>query len=258
MFFASEGKVVYLKSDKLTFPHAFSTRIGGVSTCEHTKSMNMAHGKGDDYSVVEENYRILFSAAGMPSERASADQIHSKKIFYADKPGFYGEGDGFYTDKAGVSLAVKAADCLPILLEDSKNIVIGAVHSGWKGSAMGIAAECAVKMCSVGAEMKRIKVAIGPSARACCYVIQPDFVKTVADVMGKDRELVAAYTVERDGRLYLSLQELVRDSLIEVGILPENIDICEKCTICSGNLFYSHRAMGDKRGTMCAAISIKG
>ena len=133
--------VPYYVAPNLAVLHGFSTRLGGVSVEPHLESLNLAYGRGDDASVVEENQRRFFKAVFGKSDLASAarrEQIHSADIVYADKGGIYPPGDGFYTDKCGVILTVKIADCVPILLADPNKRLIAALHAGWRGTVAGI------------------------------------------------------------------------------------------------------------------------
>ena len=129
--------VKFLRSDKIKCPHGFSTRIGGVSTAPPTKELNLQFGRGDDKKTVLENLSRFAEAVGvLPESIVSAHQIHSnivKRITSSSSPKL--ECDGFVSSDTGVSLAVKTADCVPILLsgEDGHGnvVAVSAVHAGW-------------------------------------------------------------------------------------------------------------------------------
>ena len=135
-FFEKEvAGVLYLSSDLLDCPHGFSTRIGGVSTLPHLKSMNLGDNRGDDPEKVAENYRRFALAAGLPQKRVFAHQIHSSKVLFIKEPlEEQPSCDGFYTDAENVTLYVKVADCIPILLYAPDVPAVSALHAGWRGS----------------------------------------------------------------------------------------------------------------------------
>ena len=141
--FYREG-IIY-KSDLLNVRgagHAFSTRDGGVSALPHTSSMNTAFGKGDDDDTVRENIKILCETAGISYTGIVGSAQHhttfvrcvteenSGEGIYKDNPS---TSDGFATDRPGVSLIVRTADCAPILAAGQKvdgSPVVGAAHAG--------------------------------------------------------------------------------------------------------------------------------
>lgn len=259
----AENGVKYLKSDILSVKHGFATRIGGVSSEAHTATLNLAFGRGDERETVMENLQLFSDALGVaPESVISRHQIHSPKVVYADEK-MRGEGyfidtdeacDGYVTDREGVALGVKTADCVPILFEDKAAHVIGAVHAGWRGTASGIAAECVRKMCELGAEVENIRAAIGAAIHFCCYEVGEDFYRSVAELVGEDtaREFIR----EHNGHLHADIVGMNRKLLLDAGLCDNNIDICEYCTACEPELFYSHRYSHGLRGTMLSVISL--
>ena len=253
MFVKKEiGGVVLYTSDMISSPHAFSTRYGGVSRAPHTKSMNFGFDKGDTDEEVLENYRIFTSLSGVSENRISARQVHSSRVVYAESAGDFGDADGFYTDKKDVTLVIKTADCLPVIVEDAEKGIIGAFHAGWRGIVGDIQKSCIEKMIGLGADPKNIKAAIGPSIHPCHFEVSGDFV----DVIG-GKDAAEPYIKEKDGRLFCDLQAMCRDKLVAAGLLCENIDISPLCTACDTGTFFSHRIMGNERGLMCTVISMK-
>ncbi len=135
----------YLTAPNIAARHAFSTRLGGVSTGV-LESLNLSVRRGDTPENVRENWRRLGAAAGLDLTRAVyARQVHSADVRIAHaadaqppelEPRF--TCDGFVTNEPGVPLAVFMADCLPALLHDPAAGVIGAVHCGWRGSVADI------------------------------------------------------------------------------------------------------------------------
>ena len=155
----AERGAAYLTAPNIAARHAFSTRLGGVSTGV-LESLNLSVRRGDTPENVRENWRRLGAAAGLDLTRAVyAQQVHSAEVRIAHaadaqppelEPRF--TCDGFVTNEPGVPLAVFMADCLPALLHDPVAGVIGAVHCGWRGSVADILGAAVAQMCALGAQ----------------------------------------------------------------------------------------------------------
>ncbi len=254
---------MFYRSDLISCKHGFSTREGGVSVLSHTASMNLAFGRGDDDATVLENLRIFAGAVGIDEKSiVSVPQIHSTDVRivggsergmgYFTPAAF--ECDGYVTREKGVALGVKTADCVPILLYDDKNAVIGALHAGWRGSVGGIARVGVKKMRELGAKPSHIKAAIGAAIGACCYEVGEEVYLTARENLGED--LAKKFIVPSGERYRADLKGLNRELLLLEGLLPENIDVSEHCTACESDRFFSHRASGGVRGTMLSVISL--
>ena len=182
------------KSSVLNVPgvgHAFSTRLGGVSSLPHTASMNVGFGRGDDDATVRRNISVLCGAAGVSYDGlVGSPQFHSSIVRYVTAENA-GEGitkdndspsDGFVTDIPGVSMIVRTADCTPILAAGTKpdgSPVVGAAHAGWKGTVNLIAENLIGSMISLGALPESIRAAIGPCIGTCHFEVKEDFVEAV-------------------------------------------------------------------------------
>ncbi|MBQ9467382.1 MAG: peptidoglycan editing factor PgeF [Clostridia bacterium] len=245
----------FYTSTVLPCPHAFSTRVGGVSTLPHLSGLNLGRNRGDAPGNPEKNLSLFLDAAGLPPRAVQAKQIHSDILAYANgasDPDGVRELDGFYTDLAGVTLLVKVADCLPILLCDRESGAVAAVHAGWRGSAKRIAAKGVEALVSLGAKRERIAAAIGPSIGKCCFEVRDDFIAAFLSEAGAH---AGRYIETRGGRTYADLQSFNRDVLTGAGVPEDAIDVSPECTCCRPDLFFSHRYTGGLRGTMGAAIA---
>ncbi len=257
--FVKENKngVIYFRSDKIKAPHGFSTRLGGVSTIPHLSQMNLGKNLGDDPALVEENYRRMGRAVGFDSNTVVfTNQIHSSTVLEVTKKdvGKTYDCDGFVTKEEGVTLAVRTADCVPILFYDSENCVAGAVHAGWRGTVNGIQQNAIAKMISLGANADKIHCAIGACIRKCCYRVGDDFINEVIRLQGKD--FAQSFIEYRDNVPYADLVAMNVKLICDKGVAKENIDISPDCTCCDPQLYFSHRASGGKRGVMSAFISL--
>lgn len=259
MFYREQiGELVVEKSDLIQLPHAFSTRFGGVSTEDFLSSLNVGENRGDSEENVLANINRLLAPLGHTRKTAVlAKQVHSlniRRVTPAEGGRMFEDTDGFVTDRKGIALMVKIADCVPILLWDPEGGVIAALHAGWRGSGGAIARKGVEAMMALGADPGRIRAAVGACIHACCYEVQIDFVDAMTALAG--RELADACIREREGRFYADLPELNRRMLLLSGLSEENIDINPACTCCHPDRYFSHRASGGRRGTMAAVISL--
>lgn len=260
---------MFVKSNILRSPHAFATRRGGVSKLEHTKSLNLAFGRGDDNETVLKNLDIFAREVGFdPESIVSLPQIHSDRIFTVTKE-MCGQGyfirdgiessDGYVTAERGVTLGIKTADCTPILIEaekDSEIIAIGAVHAGWRGTVADIVGKCVERLVSeFSADRQGIRAAIGPCIHKCCYEVSHDLYCEVANGLSEDIAKRFVWPSEISaGKFYCDLVGINRELLISHGIRVENIDVIDECTCCNPDKYFSHRYSNGHRGTMLNVI----
>ena len=264
----AQNGVKYFKSDSIKTKHGFSTRHAGVSVASHLKSLNLGFGRGDTDETVKENYKIFCASVGTDfTSLVSAKQIHSNKVIRIGKNlqnlgGKSGnilgleayEADGFITDEENITLAVKVADCVPILLYDETSGIIGALHAGWRSTLARICENFLHVASEMGASAKNFKVAIGQSIGRCCFTVGDEYINTLESEFGKDFK--NRFLFERGDGTYSSDLALINEEiLVSCGVLRKNIDILGKCTCCDTDTFFSHRGQKGERGTMCAIIS---
>ena len=257
------GTLEYLTSDFLQGTvHCFSTRFGGVSEGA-LASLNLGVHRGDRPANVLENYRILGRAVGFePKQTAFTRQIHSDIVERVGRAQC-GRGlivpveqdcDGLVTDEPGVALTVFSADCTPLLLYDPVRRVAGAVHAGWRGTAAGIAAKAAEKMrAEFGCDPKNIRAAIGPCISQCCFETDADVPTAMLNALGAEAENAIRPVSEK---YYVNLKECNAIWLRRAGVTQ--IDICGACTACQPERFWSHRRVGNDRGSLAAVIMLQG
>ena len=260
--------VCFYQSELLPCPHGFSTRVGGVSEEAHTKSMNLAFFRGDDEQTVFENLRRFTGAVGVSHDSViSLPQIHGSDILIVTHKergeGYYRRSDrtadGYCTFERGVTLGIKTADCVPILLcavdGFEAPIAVSALHAGWRGTVGMIARNGVEALIAKGIAPREIRAAIGPAIGGCCYEVDGDFYRIFLSTFG---EGIVAETFRPRGKDHYTadLKEINRRILIKAGIPEENIDVSEECTACNPSLFFSHRYSGGVRGTMLSVIAL--
>lgn len=256
------GKLEYLRSDNLTAPHCFTTRFGGVSQ-GHLASLNLGTRRGDSRENVLANYRILGEAIGFaPEDLVLTKQTHTDivKVVGSDHRGAglfspdLEDCDGLITNTPGVGLAAFTADCTPILLEDPVTGAVGAVHAGWRGTVADIAGKAVAAMVkNFGCKPGNIRAAIGPNIAQCCFQTDKDVPEAVLAQFGKAAE---KYIQQRENKYYVNLKAVNALALERAGVT--DIAVSDACTACQPDRFWSHRVVGQNRGSLGAIIACKG
>lgn len=259
---ADSSNVVFHKGRVIASNHGFSTRVGGVSKGMF-ESLNLGMKRGDSDSNVIENYRRFFDAANITNESfVCGNQVHGVNVHVATKadlrkalePGRVIEADGFVTKEANVPLVIFTADCVPVLLEDKENHVIGAVHCGWKSTVADIEKEAIDKMTGLGAKPVNISAEIGPSIDRCCFEVGPEVIEAVNALLKEDSSYL--YSKKENGKYMLDLRGVVKKRLLQLGLKEENIEDVGECTMCHPDLYFSHRYTQGNRGSLATVIEL--
>ena len=259
--------VVFYRSEQIPCPHGFSTRLGGVSTLAHTASLNLGLDRGDGSKTVLENLSRFAEAVGFDAETVVvANQIHSNRVVTVDD-GYCGEGfyrparescDGLITSCGGVTVGVRTADCVPILLyappSEAFSGAVSAVHAGWRGTAGGIGRVTVDRMVSdYGCRREDILCGIGPSIGVCCFEVDEPVYAEFCKVPQFDG---GCYTDDGNGKFHIDLWEVNRRILMDAGVSAQHIAVTDLCTRCHPDVLWSHRACGNDRGSLAAFISL--
>lgn len=226
----------------------FSTRAGGVSTGVFD-SLNLGFSSGDDRAAVEENRRRLLEAVGFTLEDlALAGQVHGAEVQHATEAGLYEGYDGLVTGTPGLVLGITAADCAAVLLADPQARVVGACHSGWRGTVANICQRTVSAMQALSASPKRILAYISPCISAAHFEVGPEVAAQFA----------AAYRIQRAGRAkpHINLKAAIADQLEAAGVPFENIATSKHCTFAETEHFYSYRAENGNTGRMMGFIGM--
>lgn len=262
----------------LTFPaldatgivtHAFSTRMGGVSEGWYS-TMNFSFTRGDNREHVLENYSRMAAALGVKREKMVLTwQTHTTntRVVSEDDLGKgvvkerdYRDIDGLLTNMPGVTLVTFFADCVPLYFVDPKHRAIGLAHSGWRGTVnrMGEKMVAAMKR-EYGSRPEDLVCCVGPSICSDCYEVGEDVADKFYDAFSKEdcRAIVLPSKTGMIGKRQLDLWEANRRILLEAGVPEKNISVTDICTRCNPDKLFSHRAMGEKRGNLCAFLALK-
>lgn len=244
--------------------HAISTRYTGVSSAPF-KSLNLGTDTGDAPERVVRNYEIVSSALEFDlASLVTSRQVHGRELavidaFFADRSTFAVEPllqgyDALATQCPDITLMVRVADCVPVILYAPDQEMAAVVHAGWRGTLAGIAGETARKMMQLyHAEAGAIRAGIGPAIGPCCYRVQEE----VAVLFNKEAHLYGTALRETKGELFLNLWEANRQQLLLQGIPAGNIEVAGLCTACRSNLFFSYRGEKGKTGRFGAFAGLR-
>ena len=173
---------------------------------------------------------------------ATLQQVHSAEcVAGAGRGGVLGTGDALLENTPGAVVAVKTADCIPLLLVDPGHRAVAAVHAGWRGTVAGIARSAVAALgAQFGSRTGDLRAAIGPAIGKCCYEVGP--------------EVAARFGV--DGRAHIDLAETVRRQLEAAGVGGQRIYMSGLCTQCRAGEFHSFRRDGAAAGRLYSFVGI--
>jgi hypothetical protein len=266
--------------------HGFSTRQGGVSTCYGGKTLNLGHTEHDSADKVELNRESFLRAVGAIDGSGSlwrlvqVRQVHSAIVHRVDAASReLVSGDGILTAEPGLLLAIKTADCVPVLLADVKRRAVGAFHAGWRGTAARIVEKGVGEMRrEFGSEPRDLRAAIGPCIRSCCYRVgeevrgefhsQFSYAEQLFEEVFDSKAIHVRYPLlflnqrapghgDLGPELHLDLVKANQRQLTDAGVRAEDIGVIDGCTSCDTERFFSHRAELGKTGRMMAVIGIR-
>lgn len=256
------GQLQYLTADNIPVPHAFTTRLGGVSKFS-LSSLNLGIHRGDDPKNVLKNYEIQCSALGFsPTQLVLSTQVHSDIIL---RVGLAEQGAGLFapelpncdaliTNTPGVGLMVFTADCTPVLLWDSKQGAVAAIHAGWKGTAQDIVGKTVLAMArEFGSHPEDLHAAIGPNIGGCCFETDAEVPEALLAVYGQK---IAGYIRKTGEKYFPDLKAVNTYALRRLGV--QNIDLSTDCTMCNPRRYWSHRVTRGDRGSQGAMILCQG
>jgi YfiH family protein len=294
-----------LKADSLAqipwLVHGFSTRSGGISRIYGVNSLNLGFTAQDSRAGVEKNRKLFATAVvstrvvasnGLVERRASRPsapaswpiitlrQIHSDLVHCVSEVSNQPlAGDGLITSMPGVLLAILTADCLPVILVDTKRRAVGVFHAGWRGTAKRIVEKGIGEMRRhFGTRPGNIRAAIGPGIRGCCYEVGPEvrssfesqfeYANALFRETKETNEIHEKYPLlfltarapghsELPKKIFLDLAEANRRQLLTAGVSAKNITDLGLCTSCHLDMFFSHRTEKGKTGRMMAAVGIR-
>lgn len=241
----SEKKVAILEAPNLreleSVRHGFFTRTGGVSTGIYD-SLNVGFGSDDSAENVRENRRRAMAALDRPPEALhTVHQEHGAQVVRVSQtywnPMDAPRADAMVTDRPGKVLGVMAADCVPVLFADASAGVVGAAHSGWRGTIVGVLAATVEAMEKLGADRKGIHAAVGPAIAQESYEVGPEF---PVPFLERDAEYRRFFVPSpREGHHMFDLTGCVMDQLAGLGLA--SVAHLDLDTCADPERFFSYR-----------------
>ncbi len=254
-FFQNSGLRFY-QFDSLRARHAVFTRHGGVSP-EPWNSLNLGGTVGDEIDHVRKNRLLAFEAMGCnPESIFDVWQVHSADAVCADAPRKmdtpYQKADIILTDKPEVTLFMRFADCVPILVHDPVKGVIGVSHAGWLGTVRDVAGVTVQTMRErYRSYPSDIIACIGPSIGPDHYEVGEDVIMQAEQTFGVDSDLVLQ---RYDTSIHFDLWRANRYLLERAGV--SQVELSNICTACHTDDWFSHRAEKGKTGRFGVLVSL--
>ncbi len=233
--------------------HRIFTRSGGHSQPPFA-SLNVSYGIGDTRKNVSANRDVISHSMGT-GRLVFVRQVHGCEIAVLDRnskirdkitAGQVVTADAVVTDLDGRNLVIQVADCQAVLLYEPVRQVISNIHCGWRGSVQNIIGRTIEVMKQhFGCRPGRIQAGIGPSLGSCC-----------AEFINYRNEIPMEFWQYKGLNAHFDFWSLSRDQMLRAGLEKINIEICEICTRCHTDDFFSYRA-ARTTGRFAAAIGLK-
>jgi YfiH family protein len=261
--------------------HGFSTRPGGESLLGGKPALNLGFTDWDARASVAANrakFTVVVAAKLMTL--VTLRQIHSDVIHVVAAPAAEApKADALATRTPGLLLGVQTADCVPILLADTRQRVVAAIHAGWRGTLARIVVKALGRMrMEFGTRPRDVVAALGPAIGRCCYEVGPEVAQAFAaqfraaadwfdgpfDQLAHGEEplwlpwltMMPPGHVPPPPRVQLDLRAANRWQLADAGVPETKIAVSDLCTACRTDLLFSYRREGAKSGRMMAVIGI--
>ncbi|HMI91500.1 MAG TPA: peptidoglycan editing factor PgeF [Polyangiales bacterium] len=236
--------------------HGFNLRTGGVSEGAFA-SLNLGRSVGDEPEHVAENLRRFALATGYgQSALFETSQVHGagvQAVSAGDDPVAVRrlEADALVAPAGGLAIAVRVADCVPVLLFAADSGAVAAVHAGWRGVARGVVEAGVRALIQIGEDApQRLSAALFPHIGRCCFEVGED----VAEQLAALHPEPAAVVDRTHSKPHVDLAAIVRAKLQALGLREESIERVAGCTRCEPERFFSFRRDGQRSGRHVAAI----
>ena len=272
--------------------HGFSTRVGGFSPTYGKRELNLGFTKDDSRVAVDRNREAFLKKLGAVTlSRKGASlwplitlrQVHSDIIRHIESADLADKepltGDGMITATPRLLLAIQTADCLPVIVVDTRCHAVGVFHAGWRGTVKRIVEKGVGEMVRCfGSRPRDLKAAIGPGIQGCCYEVGEEVrtkfesqfsyaarlfheIKDSDPVREKYPLLFLTARAPGHGelppRIFLDLVEANRQQLLAAGVPKMSIETSPLCTNCHPELLFSYRAEKGKTGRMMGVAGIR-
>lgn len=252
------------------FTNGFSTRLGGVSWLQSEPptsvggqlvgDLNLAGFDDDSAENIFENRRRFLAVFGDGFDLAVVWQVHGDTIktvaSESDIHNSEDRADAQISDLKNILVGVKTADCVPVLVGDTKTGAFAAIHAGWRGTVQSIVAKAVKEMLRVfGSNAEDMICAIGPGACGRNYEIGQDVIGAFAENFSNSKKY---FSPTREGHALVDLHLANKDQLAGCGVAEVNIFTAPFCTMERNDLFFSYRLEKQKYGKTGRLLSVIG
>lgn len=236
--------------------HGVFTRQGGVSP-QPWASLNQGGTVGDERVHVVENRRRVFAALDLPVESVyDAWQVHGTHAICTQQPrpldAPHEKADIILTDQPGISLFMRFADCVPVVLYDPRRRVVGLVHAGWRGTVARAAGVAVARMREqYGSRPEDVLAGVGPSICTAHYEVGEEVQLAARAAFGAQAEHLLVPTA---GGVHFDLWGANQFALQAAGV--RQVEVAGLCTACHTEDWFSHRAEHGQTGRFGAIIAL--
>tara|TARA_B100001057_G_scaffold308373_1_gene308479 strand:+ start:15 stop:776 length:762 start_codon:yes stop_codon:yes gene_type:complete len=216
--------------------HCFFSRKNGFSKGIY-KGLNCGKGSKDKRRNIKKNLNYVAKKMNVESSKLILmHQTHSNKVVEIKKSNYHKKviADAMITKMKGLSLGVVTADCVPIILFDLKNEVIGCVHAGWKGAFLGVIRNTISKIKKINSDNK-IYASVGPCIGEKSYEVDKDFYNMF---LAKSRNNKVYFANKNKTKKLFNLRKFVTDKLVKADI---KVDQVNHDTFTQKGNFFSYR-----------------
>ena len=216
--------------------HCFFSRKKGFSKGIY-KGLNCGRGSKDNKKNIQKNLKFVAKLMAVNKTKLILmHQTHSNKVVEIKKNNFRKKirADAMVTQMKDLAIGVVTADCVPIIVCDIKNQIIGCIHAGWKGAFSGIIDNTIKKFKRLNSKNK-IYAAVGPCIGNKSYEVGLEFYKKFVSKSWKNK---IYFTKKTKTKKLFNLRKFVADKLLKLGVIVDHVD---KDTFAEKSNFFSYR-----------------
>jgi polyphenol oxidase len=208
----------------------------------------------------QEEWQAVASRMGVERDRLLLiNQVHGAEVAVVRQgesgPWTRPVADALVTDDPDVAIAVRVADCAPILIADTRRDVVGAVHAGWRGTVASIVGRAvAVLESEFGSRAEDLVAAVGPCLGVCCGEVGDEVMEAFRSAHHAEQDVQRWFKPGNRERRHIDLWQSNSDQLQAAGLAPQNIHVAGLCTRTHADLLHSYRSKGTAAGRMVGVI----
>lgn len=244
--------------------------VSNVTAFFTTRDLPLKSGERDDLvEEVENNKKLVCEGLNIPLEnlvipiQTHSDNVEIIKLETGNSeqktekrplssslfPLSFEDTDALVTNERNIAIALNFADCVPIIFYDSAKKVVAIAHAGWRGTVAKIGPKTVDKMVeNFSSKPEDIIALIGPCIGKCCFEVGDDVLKQIVQsVDGQVGDAVSG--------MHADLKLINKIQLLAKGL--KKIDVCEYCTSCQSELFFSYRKENGNTARHSAVIMLK-